>query len=202
MRALALLTEYSRRFFTTCIVYGAAFHIWSSFVFVRYDGDTDTSEEPDSDRNIHQQRIEKDYENESRDEDQLGIVDDEDVAFVPLSLPLLRPGDFYAVSDPEWQEFAKISRDTEKLRKLKSVCCFACDVLVSVLTFLGDLVGMVVKNASQSSRLSSILGGQLSVTSYWLMHKFPYRAPPQYSRIGCVCAIVIAIDTFTHKGTD
>ena len=132
----ALLTGYSRRFVTSFIVYGAAFHIWSSFVFVRYDGETNTSQEPDSDRNIHQQRrIEKGYEKESDADDQLEVEDEEGVYFVPLSLPLLRPGDFYAVSDPEWQEFARISRDTEKLRKLKGVYCVWGDVLVRELTF-------------------------------------------------------------------
>ena len=33
--------------------------------------------------------------------------EDEDVTFIPLSWPRLRPGDLYKKSDPEWQEIQK-----------------------------------------------------------------------------------------------
>ena len=38
---------------------------------------------------------------------------------IPLSWPRRHEGKFYAPSDPEWQEFIKISRDRQKIQSLK-----------------------------------------------------------------------------------
>lgn len=125
---LHILTEYPRRLVTSCLLYGAAFHIWSSFVFVEYDDDDDTSQEPENESNIqhyhNHQHIERNDEDEGDfNKDQLlGGLDPERTTFIPLSWPLLREGDYYAGSDPEWQEFVRISKDAQKIGKLKGVC--------------------------------------------------------------------------------
>lgn len=38
---------------------------------------------------------------------------------IPLSWPRKKEGKFYAASDPEWQEFVKISKDRQKIKSLK-----------------------------------------------------------------------------------
>lgn len=109
------LTGLRRKFVTSCLIYGTAFHLWSSLVFLQLD-DADASEEPRLERTTR--------ENNDNDEEHKQLperLEDLETTFVPLSLPLIRPGEFYATSDKEWQEFAKFSRDDEKLKKLKSI---------------------------------------------------------------------------------
>lgn len=45
--------------------------------------------------------------------------DDEDALFIPLAWSRLEKGELYATSDPEWQEFVKLSKDREKLQALR-----------------------------------------------------------------------------------
>lgn len=45
-----------------------------------------------------------------------------------------------------------------------------------------------MKNASQSSQISHVLGSPLNITGFWLVHHFPYRAPPTYERSGYALA--------------
>lgn len=44
---------------------------------------------------------------------------DEGPIYIPLSWPRKREGKFYGASDPEWQEFIKLSRDYQKIKSLK-----------------------------------------------------------------------------------
>ena len=46
--------------------------------------------------------------------------EDDDATFIPLSWPLLRAGDLYKQSDPEWQNIQKYTKDAEKTKVLKS----------------------------------------------------------------------------------
>lgn len=56
---------------------------------------------------------------------------------IPLSWPRKKDGKFYAASDPEWQEFVKISKDREKLLSLKGVFIgFAFGSIQFILTQL------------------------------------------------------------------
>lgn len=44
---------------------------------------------------------------------------DEDALFIPLAWSRLQKGELYATSDPEWQQFVKLSKDREKLQALR-----------------------------------------------------------------------------------
>lgn len=46
-------------------------------------------------------------------------VENEGVLFIPLAWSRLQQGELYATSDPEWQEFVKLSKDRKKLQKLR-----------------------------------------------------------------------------------
>lgn len=39
--------------------------------------------------------------------------------FIPLGWSRLQEGEFYAASDPEWQQFRKLSEDPDKIDALK-----------------------------------------------------------------------------------
>lgn len=51
-------------------------------------------------------------------EDELG---EEDGLFIPLTWSWLEEGELYTASDPEWQEFVTISKDRQKLQKLRGM---------------------------------------------------------------------------------
>lgn len=46
-------------------------------------------------------------------------VENEGVLFIPLAWSRLQQGELYTTSDPEWQEFVKLSKDRKKLQKLR-----------------------------------------------------------------------------------
>ncbi|KKK12634.1 hypothetical protein P175DRAFT_0512917 [Aspergillus ochraceoroseus IBT 24754] len=171
VRNVKVKRPWVRRFFTTCLLYGAAIHIWSSFVLVKFDDpshDTNNSLErfPEDEQDERMQRKSA-IDRDRRLSFDKGQSAGSDSVFIPLSWPRLRDGDYYAASDPEWQTFIKIARDRERLKALK-------DELVSVV--LGD--------ASQSGLLLRMIGGPFTVTGSWLVHHFPSRAPPVYYRSG------------------
>ncbi|PKY06910.1 hypothetical protein P168DRAFT_301935 [Aspergillus campestris IBT 28561] len=146
-----------RSFITKCCLYGMAFHLSSSFVLSQFDNGTRTAdalEEP----------VAAGRDKDKHDPDE---KTDLDPVFIPLGLPYLREGEFYAVSDPEWKQFVKFSQDREKLNSLQ-----------------GELASLVLSDAAQSAILSRLLGGPLELTGSWLVHHFPSRAPPKYTRIG------------------
>ena len=100
-----------RKFLNTCIIYGFAYHIWSSSVLVRLDDGGDESQDPKlRESGAHDGLEEEDYEL-----DEEGDVD----AFIPLGWPRHCKGEFYSASDPEWREFVNIARNIEKQRALK-----------------------------------------------------------------------------------
>jgi hypothetical protein len=43
----------------------------------------------------------------------------EGALFIPLGWSRLQQGELYTTSDPEWQEFVKLSKDRKKLEKLR-----------------------------------------------------------------------------------
>ncbi|KAI5287010.1 hypothetical protein KEM54_006313 [Ascosphaera aggregata] len=96
-----------------------------------------------------------------------GEEDDDDILFIPLGYPKIIPGEFYAGTDPEWSAFAEIAQDTKALSDTKE-----------------SLVKLVSNAASSSPTLASNLGDPVQLMSYWIMHEFPYRAPPEYVRSG------------------
>lgn len=46
-------------------------------------------------------------------------VKNEGALFIPLAWSRLQQGELYTASDPEWQEFVKLSKDRKKLQKLR-----------------------------------------------------------------------------------
>ncbi|OGM39967.1 hypothetical protein ABOM_011251 [Aspergillus bombycis] len=168
VRHVKFKRPWIRKFFTTFFIYGAAFHLWSSFVLLQFDNTLDdsdaTQEALPGKAGVGENR--KD-ETEGRLKNPASGTIDSDPVFIPLGWPRLHKGELYAASDPEWQEFVKTSRDREKLQYLRD-----------------ELASIVQKDASQSEVLSRVLGGPLRVTGFWLVHHFPSRAPPDYGRSG------------------
>ncbi|KAE8376177.1 hypothetical protein BDV26DRAFT_266091 [Aspergillus bertholletiae] len=168
VRRVKFTRPWIRKFFTTFLIYGAAFHLWGSFVLLQFD---DTLDNADATREAPSKKTDV---GENRKNDREGGLENRasgtvgsDPIFIPLGWPRLRKGEQYAASDPEWLEFVKTSRDREKLQYLKD-----------------ELASIVQKDASQSKLLSRVLGGPLNVTGSWLVHHFPSRAPPDYGRSG------------------
>lgn len=170
MRHVKFKRPWIRRLFTTFLIYGTAFHLWSSFILLQFD---DTLDDADDIQEAPSGKIgvgkNRKNDTEGHLENPASVTIDTDPVFIPLGWPRLRKGELYAASDPEWQEFVKTSRDREKLQYLRD-----------------ELASIVQKDASQSDLLSRVLGGPLSVTGFWLVHHFPSRAPPDYRRSGYV----------------
>ena len=99
----------ARRFATTCLLYGAAFHLWSSLLFLQFDGDI----EPDSLESIDTPS-KRDVSPPGKDH-----VIPEQSTFIPLGLPHIQPGALYAPSDAEWGRFVKMAADKQRLRSLR-----------------------------------------------------------------------------------
>ncbi|KAL4889147.1 hypothetical protein BDV59DRAFT_195962 [Aspergillus ambiguus] len=162
VRQVKFKRPWIRKFLSTCLLYGTAFHLWSSFVLIQFDDtlhDADAAQEPQAgNRGSVKDRDATDESEESADSEPI---------FIPLGWPRLRKGELYVASDPEWKEFAKISRDREKLQALRE-----------------ELTSIVLSDASRSNMLLGALGGPLTVTGSWLVHHFPHRSPPLYSRSG------------------
>ncbi|KAJ5986831.1 hypothetical protein N7451_011196 [Penicillium sp. IBT 35674x] len=162
VRHVRFRRPWLRSFFSKCLLYGAAYQLWSSFVLVRFDDDTreiDASLESTPEATGLRRSP---YRGEEllEDEEEIGSP-----LFVPLTWSWLEEGELYTASDPEWQEFVQISKDREKLKKLR------------------DELAAIVRD-SASGQLSQILGSPLSLTGFWLVHQFPHRAPPEYLRSG------------------
>lgn len=112
-------TNFSRRFATSVLVYGAAFQLWTSLVYLQLEKSTlsDSSSGVPS-AVLSETRI---IEGNKRNKQALDDEDeDEDITFIPLSWPRLRPGDLYKKSDPEWQAIQKYTKNAEKTSVLTS----------------------------------------------------------------------------------
>ncbi|KAL1883533.1 hypothetical protein Plec18167_002537 [Paecilomyces lecythidis] len=157
VQQVKLKKPWVKRFVTRFFLYGAAFNIWCSLVLLRFD-------EAD-DLDVEDEKLPK--PNKQHTVEDTGEKDEEDSLFIPLTWPRIRPGDLYAPSDPEWKEFVKIARDKQRLPALRD-----------------ELVSIVWKKASESNQIIRVLGEPLSLTGSWLVHRFPYRAPPQFEQSG------------------
>jgi hypothetical protein len=186
----SVLTEkLSRSFFTKFFLYGAAFHLWTSFVLVRFDDDThddDSTPEPSLEQTGPRRspRGTDDLAEEERERE----TEDGAPMFIPLTWSRLREGELYTASDPEWQTFVQLSKDRKKLQELRGKHVYLQNTR-TLLTVPDELAVLVLESAS--SRMSQILGGPLSLTGFWLVHQFPSRAPPEYLRSGFVYSVQI-----------
>ncbi|KAI9044641.1 uncharacterized protein KD926_000552 [Aspergillus affinis] len=162
IRHVQLQRPWVRTFVKKGFLFGVAFYLWSSLVLLQFDEDDDETQETLVERTSRDEEARDTKSNV----DTQGSVDSDEI-FVPLGWPQIHEGELYSASDPEWQEFVKISRDRAKLQSLRD-----------------ELASIALTSANRSHLLSRILGGPLTVTRLWLVHWFPSRAPPTYSRSG------------------
>lgn len=164
VRPVRIKRPWFKRFATSVLVYGVAFQLWTSLVYLQLEKSTlsDSSSSGPSGV-LNDTRIIQGNKKALDDEDE-----DDDATFIPLSWPLLRAGDLYKQSDPEWQNIQKYTKDAEKTKVLKK-----------------ELEGLVLATLSLQPRFVRILGGTpLKVEGSWLIAQAPFRAPPQYETIG------------------
>jgi hypothetical protein len=109
LRYAHLTNLLTRRFATTCLLYGAAFHLWSSLLYLQFDGNTETDRPDDKTANKGVSQVAADN------------VIEEDCMFIPLGWPRIRPGEPYAPSDAEWKEFVKMAQDKQRLKSLRGM---------------------------------------------------------------------------------
>ncbi|KAK3208537.1 hypothetical protein GRF29_77g1000491 [Pseudopithomyces chartarum] len=117
---------------------------------------------------------EKEYDNGDDDDDN----DDEDgeeeeeeddsLIFFPTGFSRPRPRRFYKGSDPEWQTFARLAPDRQRLDKIR-----------------GELVSMVRDLATKNPRFGMLLGSIDAKKGHiWIEIKFPDGPPLEYERPG------------------
>lgn len=81
-------------------------------MLVQFDDDKDNEDTPTEEASSRQNSQKS---NESIGTDSVG----KGALFIPLGWSRLQEGEFYAASDPEWQQFKKLSQDSDKLDALK-----------------------------------------------------------------------------------
>ncbi|OQE06994.1 hypothetical protein PENVUL_c015G08341 [Penicillium vulpinum] len=165
-------------FISKCLLYGTAFHLWSTFVLVRFDDDTDDDDIPPvtNQAEASPRQISESGEITGKE------VENDGAMFIPLAWSRLQQGELYTIMDPEWQVFVKLSKDHEKLERLRGKESIHSPAQDHSLTSSDELATIVLDNAGK--QMEPILGEPLSLTGSWLVHQFPNRAPPGYVRSG------------------
>ena len=93
---------------------------------------------------------------------------DEDALFIPFGWPKQQPRTFYKGSDPEWQEFIKLSKDPQRHKDIQR-----------------RLVSNVRSELSQHPQASQILGQiDQKKGKFWLEISFPDGPPTEYAVTG------------------
>ncbi len=106
-----------------------------------------------------------DREDDEEDEEFEG---DEDALFIPFSWPKQQPRTFYKGSDPEWQEFIRLSKDPQRHKDIQR-----------------RLVSNVRSELSQHPHASRILGQiDHKKGKFWLEISFPEGPPTEYTITG------------------
>lgn len=108
-----------RTFISRCLLYGTAFHLWSTFVLVRFDDDTDDADSPIAIPPAAPAGVSPRQSPRESGEAAGKEGESEDTLFIPLAWSRLQKGDLYTASDPEWQEFVKLSKNRKKLQQLR-----------------------------------------------------------------------------------
>ncbi|KAI5205643.1 hypothetical protein AUEXF2481DRAFT_1851 [Aureobasidium subglaciale EXF-2481] len=91
----------------------------------------------------------------------------EDSFFIPMTWAKKLPRSFYKGSDPEWQEFVKVSKDKARHKKIQS-----------------ELVKIVYDTAQKHPAFVKQLGRDTKVGQCWLDIIFPDGPPQEYARAG------------------
>ncbi|KAJ5566982.1 hypothetical protein N7535_006288 [Penicillium sp. DV-2018c] len=153
---------YSMSFIAKWLTYGVAFHIWCNFVLIRFLDDNDDVDDNDlSTPTTNLDQVAAGQTSGQSGEAPVEELVDGNALFIPLAWSRLQEGELYTTSDPEWQEFVKLSKDQKKLQQLRD-----------------ELAAIVLKIASP--RISHLIGASPSIFGFWLVHQFPNRAPPGY----------------------
>ena len=109
------------------------------------------------------------HHEEEDDEAQIGVLRDPDdeISFLPAQVPKQLPRQSYKQFDPEWQEFVKFNRDSERQKTARQ-----------------DLSEKLVHAASESEPLQQKLGQDIKWTKSWFDVTYPKQAAPEYIRQG------------------
>ncbi len=109
---------------------------------------------------------------EANDEEDDEEEDDEEeyddaILFFPTGFSRLKQKTFYRGSDPEWQEFKKLSQDKARIERIRQ-----------------ELVDVIRKHCSTPSYTAKIGAVDHSKGRVWIEFKFPDGPPPEYERPG------------------
>lgn len=105
----------------------------------------------------------EDEDEEDADEEEY----DDAVLFLPTGFSRLKPKTFYKGSDPEWQEFKKVSQDKKRIERIRQ-----------------ELVDLVRTSCSSPSYVAVIGAVDHTKGKVWVEFKFPDGPPPEYERPG------------------
>jgi hypothetical protein len=87
--------------------------------------------------------------------------------FIPITWLRKREREYYSGSDPEWQQFAALSKDRDRVKAIKS-----------------RLSDHICRQVANDQRLTRAIGKPLTVSAAWLEFHFPSMAPVEYERSG------------------
>lgn len=105
-------------------------------------------------------------EGEDEDDDEEEEYDDA-ILFLPTGFSRLKPKTFYRGSDPEWQEFKRVSQDKARIEKIRQ-----------------ELVNMVRTAVDSPAYRAKIGEVDHKKGRAWIEFKFPDGPPPEYERPG------------------
>ncbi|KAF2627768.1 hypothetical protein BU25DRAFT_410424 [Macroventuria anomochaeta] len=116
----------------------------------------------------------EEVDDEEANEDEDGDEEDEDeeeyddaILFLPTGFSRLKPKTFYKGSDPEWQEFKKVSQDKARIERIRQ-----------------ELVNLVRTACSTPAYVAKIGEVDHKKGRVWIEFKFPDGPPPEYERPG------------------
>lgn len=149
----------------TGIVYATLQLVWQQFdIEIEFVEDTEQQQQQQQ----QQGQQHPDLSDEHITEEIEGpLYASEDSTFIPLTWSTKQPRTFYRGSDPEWQEFIRIARDTTLHKKIQD-----------------ELVQIVYTGCTSHPTISRQLGSNLQVGKYWLDISFPDGPPQEYERKG------------------
>jgi hypothetical protein len=106
-----------------------------------------------------------DEEDEDEDDDEEEY--DDAILFLPTGFSRLKPKTFYRGSDPEWQEFKKVTQDKARIERIRQ-----------------ELVNLVRTMCSTPAYVAKIGEVDHQKGRVWIEFKFPDGPPPEYERPG------------------
>lgn len=115
-------------------------------------------------RSKHEDEEEEDEED---DEDYIPDETPEGAWFIPLGRVQQREQTFYGASDPEWQEFVKLTKDKMRMERVRN-----------------ELIDMVHTASMNDARVTRTLGKKLTLSGKWIYLDVPLGPPKTYEQLG------------------